>query len=245
MNHKLRVLVRVDVEPAQVAIEVTGCVTPSDSETLHHIVQRAGRVAPEADVILDLRGASHLDPEVLLDLRRTAAAGLRTGADPAGISGEDGHVRLALEEPADLPVCLFHIGAEGAVLASLAPDLPSRPGGPLVPAANTGPGQRAEALPDGQMQLNRAGAPAGTGLELPAYFAGTLDPSATVHALSDTALRRLADSLYSDLDTTKPPFGTRTWYEIAAEEIRNRHLSDGACLPGEGAEGRELMPGPA
>ena len=81
--------------------------------------------------------------------------------------------------------------------------------------------------------------------DLPAHFAGTLDPSATVHALSDTALRRLADALYSDLDTSKPPFGTHTWYEIAAEEIQNRHLGGGACLPGEGAEGRELMPGPA
>ena len=75
MNHKLRVLVRVDVDPAHVTLEVTGCVTQSDSAALLHIVRRACRLGAGAEVIIDLHGTSHLDPEVLLDLRRLADAG--------------------------------------------------------------------------------------------------------------------------------------------------------------------------
>ena len=62
-------------------------------------------------------------------------------------------------------------------------------------------------------------------LELAEYFEGTLDPAATVRALSDTALGQLADALYRYLDTERPAFGAHTWYELAAEELQNRTLS--------------------
>ena len=42
------------------------------------------------------------------------------------------------------------------------------------------------------------------GLELADYFEGTLDPAATVRALSDAALGQLADALYRHLDTSQP-----------------------------------------
>jgi hypothetical protein len=50
---------------------------------------------------------------------------------------------------------------------------------------------------------------------------------ATVRALSDTALCRLADALYRHLDTSTPLYGAHTWYELAAEELQSRHLADG------------------
>ena len=75
------------------------------------------------------------------------------------------------------------------------------------------------------------------GLALSEYFEGTLDPAATVRALSDTALCQLADALYRHLDTSSPSFGAHTWYELAAEEIQNRHLTDG-----DGPAGDELEP---
>lgn len=45
MNHKLRVFVRMDVDPANVTLEISGCVAPSDSAALMHIVRRACRLA--------------------------------------------------------------------------------------------------------------------------------------------------------------------------------------------------------
>lgn len=234
MNHKLRVLVRVDVDPAQVTLEITGCVTQSDSATLLHIVRRACRLEPGAAVVIDLHGASHLDPEVLLDLRRLADAGHLHSPD-AGGSAEAGPLRFALDEPAVLPICLVHVGADAEVLAGL--DTDDRPapvavaGGRDSEAAgllDVGPGSGLgeansplAAETGGASDLGSIG-----GLALSEYFEGTLDPVATVRALSDTALCRLADALYRHLDTSSPSFGAHTWYELAAEELQNRHLLD-------------------
>ncbi len=238
MNHKLRVLVRVDVDPAQVTLEITGCVTQSDSATLLHIVRRACRLEPGAAVVIDLHGASHLDPEVLLDLRRLADAGHLPSPD-AGGSAEAGPLRFTLDEPAVLPICLVHVGADAEVLAGL--DTDDRPA-PVAVAGNgdseaaglldVGPGSGSDS------GLGEANSPLAAetggasdlgsidGLALSEYFEGTLDPVATVRALSDTALCRLADALYRHLDTSSPSFGAHTWYELAAEELQNRHLLD-------------------
>ncbi|WP_427134610.1 hypothetical protein [Pseudarthrobacter sp. S9] len=209
MNHKLRVLVRVDVDPGRVNLEVTGCVTRSESPALLQIVRRAGRLGAGTDVTIDLHGAAHLDPEVLLDLRRMADAGIQNGPD-AGDSGETaapggtGQFRLALDEPAELPICLLHVGADGEVLAGLDARL----------------GEACSQVP---AELNTV-----SGLELSDNFEGTVDPGATVRALSDSALCQLADALYRHLDSSYPSFGAHTWYELAAEELRNRDLTDGS-----------------
>jgi hypothetical protein len=254
MNHKLRVLVRVDVDPGQVTLEITGCVTPSDSAPLMHIVRRAGRLGAGAAVVIDLHGTSHLDPEVLLDLRRLAAAGSAAGSLPgpdAGAPGAPVPFVLTLDEPAELPLCLLHVGADADVLAGLETD--HRPA-PLAVAADDGGG------PSGLLDLGLGSGPdsglgesnaplaaeAGTvtefetfnGLALSECFEGTLDPAATVRALSDTALCQLADALYRHLDTSNPSFGAHTWYELATEEIQTRHLTD----EGGGPAGEELEP---
>ncbi|WP_223983332.1 hypothetical protein [Arthrobacter sp. NicSoilB8] len=226
MNHKLRVLVRVDLDPVQVTLEISGCVTPSDAAALMHIVRRAGRLGAGAEVVIDLHGTSHLDPEVLLGLRRLADAGPLPAPD-AGDSKAPVPFRLTLDEPAELPICLLHVGADAEVLAGLDSGLDT--------GLDTGLGEAntplaAEAGSDndlGAMNL----------LALSEYFEGTLDPAATVRALSDTALCQLADALYRHLDTNSPSFGAHTWYELAAEEIQNRHLTDG-----DGPAGDELEP---
>jgi hypothetical protein len=64
------------------------------------------------------------------------------------------------------------------------------------------------------------------GLELSEYLEGNLDPASTVKALSDDALGKLADALYRHLDTRSPAFGAHTWYELAAEELHQRHLTE-------------------
>ena len=208
VNHKLRVLVRVDVDPGLVTLEVTGCLTRSDFPSLLHIMRRAGGLGAGTGVLVDLHAASHLDPEILLQLRSLAAAdgnmaGTRSGADP---------LRFTLAEPEDLPICLTHVGAEGEVLAGLDGELAA------VPSLNT---------------IN--------GLELSEYFEGTLDPAATVRALPDAALGQLADALYRHLDTSSPSFGAHTWYELATEELQNRHCGDaGGPAEDELAAGQAL-----
>jgi hypothetical protein len=199
VNHKLRVLVRVDVDPGHVTLEVTGCLTQADFPALLHILRRTGRLESGAEVRVDLHGASHLDPEMLLQLRSIAAAS-------EGQAGTE-QFRVMLKEPAELPICLQHVGSDSEVLADLDGEL-------ATVTLDFG----SDAAEDGALGIIN-------GLELADYFEGTLDPAATVRALSDDALGQLADALYRHLDTPSPSFGAHTWYELAAEELQNRHTA--------------------
>ncbi len=217
MTHKLRVLVRVDVDPGQVNLEVTGCLTQSDFPALLHILRRAGRLGAGSDVRVDLHGATHLDPEMLLQLRGIAEAS-------AGQAGT-GQPPVTLDEPAELPICLLHVGSDSKVLAGLEGEAAA------FPLVELGRGDRpagAEGTPlasgiDEACLPLPAELPSINGLEIADYFEGTMDPAATVRALSDAALGQLADALYRHLDTSSPSFGAHTWYELAAEELQNRH----------------------
>jgi hypothetical protein len=219
VNHKLRVLVRVDVDPGHVTLEVTGCLTQADFPALLHILRRTGRLQPGSEVRVDLHSATHLDPEILLQLRSIAAAS-------EGQAGTE-QFRVTLDEPAELPICLLHVGSDSEVLADLDGELATVPldfgsdgvldgfqGGPR----SSGIDETSGKFPSELSLIN--------GLELADYFEGTLDPAATVRALSDAALGQLADALYRHLDTSSPSFGAHTWYELAAEELQNRHLAD-------------------
>lgn len=252
MNHKLRVLVRVDVDPGQVTLEVTGCLTQANYPDLLHIMRRASRLAAGADVSIDLHGASHLDPEILLYLRQLAATGHPASrpaapdtAAPGAAAATEGF-RLILQEPAELPICLLHVGTGGEVLADLDGEITGR-----VNAGVEAPGCPAAGGPD-----------LIDGLELSDYFEGTMDPAATVQALSDAALGQLADALYRHLDTPHPSFGAHTWYELAADELQRRYQGaddparqdaglSGSGLGGaseratDGPSGGEMAAGPA
>ena len=50
------------------------------------------------------------------------------------------------------------------------------------------------------------------------------DPAATLAAVPDAELARLADGLYLHLDTPSPAFGARFWYVQVTEELRLRRL---------------------
>ena len=239
VNHKLRVLVRVDVDPGHVTLEVTGCLTQADFPALLHIMRRAGRLGAGTDVMIDLHRSSHLDPEILLQLRSIAgASGAAAGSEP---------FRVTLAEPAELPICLLHVGSDGEVLAGLEGEIPAVP---LFDVASDSLAERQMKVSAGRTSglasaggltpgLNGACSPIPdelntiNGLELSEYFEGTLDPAATVRALSDVALGQLADALYRHLDTPSPSFGAHTWYELATEELQNRKR-DRAGGPAEG-----------
>ncbi|MDI3240973.1 hypothetical protein QK292_05605 [Arthrobacter sp. AL08] len=226
MNHKLRVLVRVEAGAGTVTLEVTGCLTQADFPSLLHIIRRAGRLGAGTDVIIDLHKSSHLDPEILLELRSMADTGTEAFAAGAGQTTEP--FRMTLAEPAELPICLLHVGSDGEVLAGLEAELAA--GQPLDLAAE--PGASPAVLPAGPglpAGVDEACGPAAAELnavsdpQLTEYFEGTLDPAATVRALSDMALGQLADALYRHLDTNSPSFGAHTWYELATEELQQRH----------------------
>ena len=247
MNHKLRVLVRVDVDPGHVTLEVTGCLTQADFPALLHIMRRAGRLGAGTDVMIDLHRSSHLDPEILLQLRSIAGASVAAAAPGAATPAGAEPFRVTLAEPAELPICLLHVGSDGEVLAGLEGEIPAVPlfdvasdslaerqmevsadrisglgsAGGLTPGLNGA----CSPIPDELNTIN--------GLELSEYFEGTLDPAATVRALSDVALGQLADALYRHLDTPSPSFGAHTWYELATEELQNRKR-DRAGGPAEG-----------
>jgi hypothetical protein len=218
VNHKLRVLVRLDVDPRHVTLEVTGCLTQADFPALLHILRRTGRLESGSEVRVDLHGASHLDPELLLQLRSIAAAS-------EGQAGTEQY-RLTLKEPAELPICLQHVGSDSEVLADLDGELATVPLDFAGDAVLDGlPGGALGSGLDDLSGTDPSALSIINGLELADYFEGTLDPAATVRALSDAALSQLADALYRHLDTPTPSFGAHTWYELAAEELQNRHMA--------------------
>ncbi|MFP3461745.1 hypothetical protein R5O87_12910 [Arthrobacter globiformis] len=87
------------------------------------------------------------------------------------------------------------------------------------------------------MESKTARAGAMTDDELRGLLDGCLndavDPAATLAAVPDAELARLADGLYRHLDTPSPAFGARFWYLQVAEELRLRRV--GAAAPGAGA----------
>lgn len=214
MEHKLRVLVHVSPDPLCVTLEVTGCLTQQGGPSLLHILKRAGRFGAGTRVSIDLHGASHLDPEVLLVLREIAASGA-------------GQLRVTLDEPVELPVCLLHVGS-----GAEAPAVPDKEA-PADFLLDAGLEDACSPMPSELEAVD--------GLALSDYFEGTLDPLVTVRALSDAALCQLADVLYRHLDTASPSYGAHTWYELAAEEIQYRRRTDpDGPAEGERAAGQSL-----
>lgn len=141
LNHKLRVLVRVDLDPGHVTLEVTGCLTPANFPVLLHLLLRAQKLATGPSVTLDFRDASHLDESVLSYLHQAALPGEHAreehvevhhalGVAAASALEDANDFQLTLAEPDELPVCPIHCGAtdaESALAGNISPL--SRPGG--------------------------------------------------------------------------------------------------------------------
>jgi len=205
----------VDVDPGRVTLEVTGCLTQANYPVLLHIMRRGRRLSPEQDITVDLRSASHLDPEVLMYLRHIAGHEAEGGHNPESRGSDVEAFRLTLAEPAELPICLEHAGLAGGEEATL----DSKINALLDADAASGFDIDASQTIVGEQRTIE-------GLELSEYLEGNLDPASTVRALSDDALGKLADALYRHLDTRSPSFGAHTWYELAAEELHLRHLTE-------------------
>jgi hypothetical protein len=119
LNHKLRVLVRVDLDPGHVTLEVSGCLTPANFPVLLHLLLRAQKLATCPGITLDFRGASHLDESVLSCLQQLALQEEHVRGEHVEVHDELGvaaasaledadDFRLTLLEPGELPVCPIH-----------------------------------------------------------------------------------------------------------------------------------------
>lgn len=94
MDHKLSVLVQIDLDGRYVRLVVTGCLTEANQHVLYPLVRRARTLIPPVTVSIDLTGAGHVEA-IAVDLLRWAIDHEETMAGtgpaelhlPAGLPG--------------------------------------------------------------------------------------------------------------------------------------------------------------
>jgi len=204
VDHKLHLTDRVDPRTGQINVDARGCLTQENYPDLLRNLRGAARIAAGSTLVLDLSRATHLDPGVLLALRRLEIPRSHVTASTNGLSGPN-EIPITLVEPQELPICLMHVGADGEVLAELGsvPGDDAHAAGCVISRCTED-----RAIADGE--------------GFSEFYDGTLDPGTTVHALSDHALEQLADALYRHLDSPNPTFSAQTWFELATEELQKR-----------------------
>jgi hypothetical protein len=233
VDHKLHLTDRVDTRTGRVNVDARGCLTQENYPDLLRNLRGAARIAAGSSLVLDLSGTTHLDPDVLLALRRMEIQPSPAATGTNDLAGPH-ELRIILVEPPELPICLMHVGADGGVLAEL----------DSASAENT----HAAGCHISQCAEDR---PIADGVGIPEFYDGTLDPATTVHALSDHALEQLTDALYRHLDSPDPIFAAQTWFELATEELQARRelqsfppttASHGAHVPAGPAGREEVSP---
>lgn len=85
MDHKLSVLVQVDLHGSDVRLVVTGCVTKANQHVLHPMIARARTLIPPVAVSVDLTGAGHVEA-IAVDLLRWALEHDNTTAETGPVS---------------------------------------------------------------------------------------------------------------------------------------------------------------
>ena len=73
MDHKLSVVVQIDLDGRYVRLVVTGCVTETNQHALYPLIRKSRTMIPSATVTIDLTAAEHVEPGAV-DLLRWAAA---------------------------------------------------------------------------------------------------------------------------------------------------------------------------
>jgi hypothetical protein len=69
MDHKLSVLIQIDLNGAYVRLVVTGCLTEANQHVLHPLIRRARTLIPPVTVSVDLTTAGHLEAAAVEALR--------------------------------------------------------------------------------------------------------------------------------------------------------------------------------
>lgn len=99
MDHKLRPLIRLDLDPRSAVIEVAGCLTLGGSQALLPLIKRLGSLLRDDahSVTVDVTHAQHIDAEGLAYLQ-----GLQS-LPPGTLPGFS--ARIVLRTPDTLPEC--------------------------------------------------------------------------------------------------------------------------------------------
>jgi hypothetical protein len=101
MDHKLRVVVRLDIDRESADVRVGGCLTNDSCRALLPLICRISTLNSGMTVTIDLSGAEHVERGGLEMLERLAA-GIPDGPtrQESTFSG-----RLVIAPPEDLPQC--------------------------------------------------------------------------------------------------------------------------------------------
>jgi hypothetical protein len=97
MNHKLRVLVSLDLDGGSARITVRGHVSSRSIQALYVVAKRANSIVPGLELLLDISEA-RVQPEALAQLQASSAAGRL----PAAIDPSRAECLLTLLEPAPI-----------------------------------------------------------------------------------------------------------------------------------------------
>ncbi|MFF0905456.1 UNVERIFIED_CONTAM: hypothetical protein RF653_17440 [Kocuria sp. CPCC 205316] len=91
MDHKISVLVQIDLDGAYVRLAVTGCLTEANQHVLYPLVHRARTLIPPVTVSVDLTAAGHVEAAAV-DLLRWAIDHDETadGASPVELLAPNG-----------------------------------------------------------------------------------------------------------------------------------------------------------
>lgn len=98
MDHKLRVIVRLDIDATSVFLEVNGCLTDKSCHALLPVIRRAGSLIQGLNVVVDLSRARHIDTSALEILNHLNYSS-NQGAETASMQG------VSVSAPAVLPEC--------------------------------------------------------------------------------------------------------------------------------------------
>lgn len=101
MDHKLKVLVRLDIENRSASLEITGCLTEASCGALLPLIRRTRNFAGGLAVTVDLSSARHIDDAALERLEQTTRALL---ADPH-VARSGAECAVSVRAPKAVPTC--------------------------------------------------------------------------------------------------------------------------------------------
>lgn len=140
MEHKLRVLVRFNIDLNCASVEVRGCLTHHGCDALLPIIRRARLLSGGMPVIVNLRKARHIEHTALDYLQELCANDFDViAADGMAVDRTDRpDDSVTIEIPGNLPLCPASRALHNADAARLAfvqrdPSVLGRQGVPLMP----------------------------------------------------------------------------------------------------------------
>lgn len=103
MDHKLRVLVRLDIDCTSAVLVVSGCLTVHNCASLVSLVVRALALVDGLRVVVNIRNAMHIE---------SAAVGVLTQVI-ADCTADAVHVPIVILGPNEMPACPALAALEG------------------------------------------------------------------------------------------------------------------------------------